>query len=83
MLQYGGKDVTEVMSDEAEHAHSESAFMMLDDYCIGVLNTANDPQLVKKKEVKFIDINQPMFWQVWSSGWSKEFYLEQGFAKFT
>ncbi|CAO3595113.1 unnamed protein product [Absidia cylindrospora] len=35
ILEYGGKDVTSVMKDTASHEHSDSAYEMMDDYCIG------------------------------------------------
>jgi len=47
ILEYGGKDITEILKDEVSHAHSESAYEILDDdYLIGfvptegVMNTA-------------------------------------------
>ena len=40
ILQYGGKDVAEIMGDEIEHEHSESAYEMLDEhYLIGFVAT--------------------------------------------
>lgn len=39
ILQYGGKDVKEIMDDEISHAHSESAWDILDDYHIGFVAT--------------------------------------------
>lgn len=44
MLEYGGKDITAVMSDRDSHEHSESAFEILEEYLIGELEnvTAGD-----------------------------------------
>ncbi|KAJ3155169.1 fatty acid alpha-hydroxylase [Geranomyces variabilis] len=42
LLQYGGQDVTAVMQDELEHLHSDSAYDMLDEYCVGVLSPSDD-----------------------------------------
>ncbi|KAJ3145748.1 fatty acid alpha-hydroxylase [Geranomyces michiganensis] len=42
LLQYGGQDVTVAMQDELEHLHSDSAYDMLDDYCVGVLAPNDD-----------------------------------------
>ncbi|MCJ1421567.1 fatty acid alpha-hydroxylase [Xylographa parallela] len=39
ILQYGGKDVTEIMGDEISHAHSEAAYEILDDHLIGFVAT--------------------------------------------
>lgn len=39
VLEYGGKDVTEIMADEISHSHSESAYEMLEDYLIGFVAT--------------------------------------------
>jgi len=46
VLEYGGKDVTKILKDEASHTHSEAAYEVLDDSLVGfvatekVLNTA-------------------------------------------
>ena len=39
ILEYGGKDVTEIMGDEISHSHSESAYEVLDDHLIGFVAT--------------------------------------------
>ncbi|SCW03307.1 LAFE_0G07536g1_1 [Lachancea fermentati] len=40
LLDYAGKDVTEIMKDEKEHEHSESAYeIMNDEYLVGYLAT--------------------------------------------
>lgn len=39
IAEYGGKDVAEIMKDEISHAHSESAFEILDDHLIGFMPT--------------------------------------------
>lgn len=39
ILEYGGKDVKDIMEDEISHAHSESAWEILDDYLIGFVAT--------------------------------------------
>lgn len=43
ILEYGGKDVSDIMRDELSHLHSESAYEILDDYLIGFV--AKDPIL--------------------------------------
>ena len=122
ILQYSGKDVTEIMDDEISHKHSGSAYDILDDSCIGFLATRDDrlfllpndithqvkdgnavPSLdMGGKEIfsssglpgpedlfkstdetedynkhRFLDLRKPLLMQVWRSGFSKEFYLEQ------
>lgn len=37
VLNYAGRDVTTVMSDPIEHAHSDSAFELLHEYQVGVI----------------------------------------------
>ncbi|KAI9483286.1 MAG: hypothetical protein EXX96DRAFT_557575 [Benjaminiella poitrasii] len=37
ILEYAGRDVTEVMKDVLEHDHSEAAYEILSEYCIGTL----------------------------------------------
>lgn len=39
ILEYGGKDVTEIMNDEISHSHSESAYEMLEEHLIGFVVT--------------------------------------------
>ncbi|ORX81101.1 Inositolphosphorylceramide-B hydroxylase [Basidiobolus meristosporus CBS 931.73] len=39
ILEYGGKDITNVLSDVDLHEHSDSAYDMLEDLCIGELAT--------------------------------------------
>ncbi len=85
ILQYGGKDVTTVMDDPQEHLHSDSAYEMMEEYCIGYLEGNDTSSLeFKKDQVKkvkdnqlFIDVTKPMLYQVWTGNFSKEFYLKQ------
>lgn len=39
VLEYGGKDVTEILKDEDSHLHSEAAYEVLEDSLIGFLAT--------------------------------------------
>ncbi|KAF2124867.1 Inositolphosphorylceramide-B hydroxylase [Dothidotthia symphoricarpi CBS 119687] len=39
ILEYGGKDVTEILKDEISHTHSDSAYEMLDEYLVGFMPT--------------------------------------------
>ena len=48
ILEYGGKDVTEVMGDELSHSHSEAAWDVLEDHIIGYM--ANDALMDVVKE---------------------------------
>jgi 4-hydroxysphinganine ceramide fatty acyl 2-hydroxylase len=75
LLQFGGKDITNVMGDPTEHEHSDSAYEMLQEYYIGDLNTSQKETVQKSKP--FIDMTKPMLWQVWSSNFSKEEYVKQ------
>jgi cytochrome b involved in lipid metabolism len=75
LLQYGGKDVTEVMKGD-EHMHSESAYEMLESYYVGDVKAAKDKAPVKSK-VSFIDPTKPMLSQVFYGNFSKKFYMEQ------
>lgn len=131
ILEYGGKDVKEIMGDEISHFHSEAAYEILDEHFIGfVANkkavdaavesshpddivplppTANGAKELKARGVngipkpvyentgmssaddlsvetdlagdfktyKFLDLNRPLFMQIWRGGFSKAFYLEQ------
>jgi 4-hydroxysphinganine ceramide fatty acyl 2-hydroxylase len=39
IVEYGGKDVQDIMDDTASHFHSESAWEILDDYLVGFVAT--------------------------------------------
>ena len=133
IVEYGGKDVTEIMKDEISHTHSEAAYDILDEHLIGfvatetIIETATksqhpddilplSPNNEGMEELKangvvegvlpkplfantglssaedlsvetdarsdyrthqFLDLNRPLFMQVWNGGFSKDFYLEQ------
>lgn len=133
ILEYGGKDVGNIMKDEVSHFHSEAAYEILDESLIGFIPTdpvmktavdSNHPDEViplpasaegnaelrehgvegelKQRPVyantgmstaddlsketdpvsdykthKFLDLNRPLFMQVFNGGFSKDFYLEQ------
>ena len=133
ILEYGGKDVTQIMGDEFSHTHSEAAYEILDDHLIGFVTTDAVMKTVAKsdhpdnivplppnqagmKELqangaadnvagqpiyattgmssaedlsvetdlsqdyrthKFLDLNRPLFMQIWNGGFDKDFYLEQ------
>lgn len=49
ILKYAGKDVGEIMKDETEHDHSDSAYNMLDEFLIGRLGA--DAGIVDEKWV--------------------------------
>ncbi|KAH8195921.1 hypothetical protein TruAng_009900 [Truncatella angustata] len=118
IMEYAGKDVTDILKDDVSHKHSDSAYEILDESLVGfVVNEkiaadhelqhkvhGNDVQINEQvtplihprtgmsceedlskdtdfdkdyKRHKFIDLNKPMLMQVWNSGFSKEFYLDQ------
>ncbi|PYI23848.1 Inositolphosphorylceramide-B hydroxylase, partial [Aspergillus violaceofuscus CBS 115571] len=114
VLEYAGKDVTEILRDESSHVHSDSAYEILEECQIGFVASefngkartvdASQTQQVANgsgavyattgmsceedlsvdtdytqdfQTHKFLDLNQPLLKQLWLSGFSKEFYLEQ------
>ncbi|KAJ3276547.1 fatty acid alpha-hydroxylase [Terramyces sp. JEL0728] len=77
LLQYGGKDITQVLQDPNEHLHSDSAYEMLTQYYIGDLEEGTNGNSTLKKEEKFIDVTKPMLYQVWTKKFSKKYYMEQ------
>ena len=117
ILEYGGKDVTEIMKDEISHTHSEAAYEVLDESLVGFVvpektvsprnatSTGVDKDLNESsadvyvhprtgmsceedlsketdfssdyKKHKFLDLNKPLFGQIWYGGFSKDFYLDQ------
>lgn len=134
ILQYAGKDVKEIMEDEASHSHTDAAYEILEESLVGFMPTdpvlkatvnssqpdqvlplpatANGNQQLKTqgvqadelptrspyestgmssaedlskdtdldsdwKEHKFLDLNKPLFAQMFFSKFPKDFYLEQ------
>ncbi|KAF9411912.1 fatty acid alpha-hydroxylase [Podila epigama] len=131
ILDHAGQDITNLMKDELLHTHSEGAYDMMQEFCIGTVNnntsvthqpsstlhkrattsassssssaTQSTPvpiqplpstskssnsenededylkptDLIADKKSKFLDLTQPLLWQLWQSDYSKAFYLEQ------
>ncbi|KAI8991856.1 hypothetical protein BDF20DRAFT_812243 [Mycotypha africana] len=90
ILDYAGRDITKVMSDVNEHEHSESAYDILEEYCIGQLATEISTQEAHKKctpnetdinsDIKknqFLDLSKALIPQLMRARFTKEFYLEQ------
>lgn len=117
ILEYAGKDVSEIMADEASHPHSDVAYEILDEHHVGYLiqedggateasdkvdNSTTKHRLSREEPLfpntgmsceedltvetdlnedyrkhHFLDLNKAMLPQLWSGGFSKEFYLQQ------
>lgn len=121
VLEYAGKDIADILKDEASHTHSDTAYEVLDDSLVGFVGSeksvngsaangdANghaesdqqrfdskgrpihpktgmscEEDLSRETDLdtdykthKFLDLNRPLFGQVWYGGFSKEFYLDQ------
>ena len=50
ILEYGGKDVTEILKDEVSHTHSEAAYEIFDDSLIGFVATEGVMDAVTKSK---------------------------------
>ncbi|KAG6360208.1 hypothetical protein INS49_011264 [Diaporthe citri] len=124
VLDWAGKDITEILKDPDSHDHSEAAYEVLEDSLVGFVagdksrpgadgsngvngdahtngnangngaangkwvhprtGMSTEEDLNKEtdysedyKKHKFLDLNKPLFPQVWFGGFSKEFYLDQ------
>ena len=78
ILKYGGRDVSEIMTDESSHIHTDGAYEVLKDHLIGfVANEATTDLNTDFKTHRFLDLNRPLLAQVWNGDFSKAFYLEQ------
>ncbi|KAK2781601.1 fatty acid alpha-hydroxylase [Emmonsiellopsis sp. PD_33] len=112
ILDYAGKDVSDIMTDIPSHQHSEAAYEILDEYLVGFLDSApgskangngdascsatngkpvysstgmsSEEDLNVETDLaadyrthKFLDLNRPLFGQLWYGGFTKDFYLEQ------
>lgn len=51
ILEYAGKDVTEILKDEVSHTHSEAAYEILDDGLIGFLHNESAESSLKRRNV--------------------------------
>ncbi|KAG2234264.1 hypothetical protein INT48_002854 [Thamnidium elegans] len=49
IFDYAGKDITNVMKDVLEHEHSDSAYEILQEYCIGTLSKQQQQQQQQEK----------------------------------
>nr|CAG8476180.1 4437_t:CDS:2 [Entrophospora candida]CAG8506207.1 3921_t:CDS:2 [Entrophospora candida] len=71
--EWAGKDISKILSDPDSHLHSEVAYQVLSESCIGeIIQNVHDYQ----KE-KFLDLNKPLFSQMLNYNFNKEFYLNQ------
>ena len=87
ILQHGGLDISDLLRSDREHAHSDTAFEMLESYCIGTLSKETTETLPKtkmadsaidlRKSVDFIDLEKPMFSQVLYGNFDRDFYIQQ------
>ncbi|KAJ5091294.1 hypothetical protein NUU61_006164 [Penicillium alfredii] len=114
ILDYAGKDVSEIMKDEISHEHTEAAYEILDECHVGFVASdvtevsgkskgsviAGEPDgsapvysttgMSREEDLsvetdysqdfkthKFLDLNKPLLAQLWTSNFSKQFYLEQ------
>lgn len=90
-LQFAGTDVTTLLGDATVHPHSDSAYDLLDEYCIGQLSSPSTgvvdtntvdlqkqtAQMGHERDLQFLDLSRPLFPQLWHATYSKAFYLEQ------
>ena len=52
-MDYAGKDVTDVMKDVLEHDHSDAAYEILEEYCIGKLEES-----IHEKRMKLLEVEE-------------------------
>ncbi|CAJ0823627.1 3996_t:CDS:2, partial [Entrophospora sp. SA101] len=81
---WAGKDVSNILSDPSSHLHSEIAYEVLLESCIGeVVQTADEFEVKNTNIVndyqkeKFLDLTKPLFLQMFNCNFTKEFYLKQ------
>ena len=51
ILEYGGKDVAEILKDELSHTHSESAYEILDESLVGFLSSDGSSSDLKRRNI--------------------------------
>lgn len=118
IMEYAGKDVSEIMRDVVSHEHTDAAYEILDECLVGFVSSEStaksmanggapatgveqtngqvdsrpvyatgmsreedlsvdtDP-VADYRTHKFLDLNKPLFPQLWYGGFTKEFYLQQ------
>lgn len=92
LMEFAGTDVTSVLGDINYHTHSEAAYDLLLEHCIGDVvkdgkeDITRDLSVGEKKKYEtaaidrdeqFLDLRKPLFSQLWNATYTKEFYLEQ------
>ncbi|KAJ2744107.1 fatty acid alpha-hydroxylase [Coemansia sp. BCRC 34301] len=87
LMQFGGQDITEAMRDGDTHIHAIQAYRVLKDFYIGEvmaedrqtygLPPSGKDEMDCVEEEEFLDINKPLFMQMWNSKFTKEFYLRE------
>lgn len=75
ILPYNGKDVEEIMSDPISHKHSQAAYEILREYILS--DSGSVAKTLPSSKEDFLDLNQPLLYQVWSGGFSKAYYLDR------
>ncbi|KAM0748640.1 fatty acid-2 hydroxylase [Meredithblackwellia eburnea MCA 4105] len=56
ILNYAGRDVTEIMADPVEHSHSDSAYELLRDFQVGVVGTE---ETITNPDFEYTDSFEP------------------------
>ncbi|KAI8379697.1 uncharacterized protein BYT42DRAFT_613977 [Radiomyces spectabilis] len=86
LLQFAGTNITSVLKDPQFQVHSDAAYDLLQEYCIGTVHpdsvtmkkVVDKPIYTKSKQDReFLDLRKPLFPQLWNATYSKKFYLEQ------
>lgn len=58
ILEYAGRDITEIMKDEISHTHSEAAYEVLDDHLVGFLEQ-DSSWITTKKAIHHGEVQSP------------------------
>jgi 4-hydroxysphinganine ceramide fatty acyl 2-hydroxylase len=77
LLDYHGKDISNIFFSDEIHSHSDSAVSILSDFYIGKLFSSSNSDSNEEKIRSFIDISKPIVYQVWKMNIRKEDYLRQ------
>ncbi|KAI8049752.1 hypothetical protein BDF22DRAFT_726616 [Syncephalis plumigaleata] len=88
LLAFAGQDITRVLSDPDIHVHSSAAYKMLESYCVGWLiaedghaktddvSGGNSNATITDDDA-FLSFNEPLFYQMWTSSFTKEEYMRE------
>ena len=79
LIEYAGKDITQVFQTNDVHQHSASAYLSLKEYKIGVVDSGTEEEddlFDTDENYNLIDLEKPIVYQLWSMNLPRKTYLK-------